>query len=55
MLLVTMSDGGSSHIRSVCFVVPTYNEADNIEAIVRQILGLAGEDLTVHLVVADDN
>ncbi len=55
MLLVTMSDGGSSHIRSVCFVVPTYNEADNIEAIVRQILGLAGEDLTVHLVVADDH
>ena len=42
-------------LRSACFVVPTYNEADNIVSIVKQILGLAHEDLAISLLVVDDN
>ena len=35
--------------------MPTYNEADNIVSIVKQILGLAHEDLAISLLVVDDN
>ncbi|MDG2277098.1 MAG: glycosyltransferase family 2 protein [Pseudomonadales bacterium] len=49
-----MVDGKSSPIRSACFVLPTYNEAQNIVAIIRQILVLDHANLTVQILVVDD-
>ncbi|NKB99201.1 MAG: glycosyltransferase [Pseudomonadales bacterium] len=50
-----MADGKSSPIRSACFIVPTYNEAENIVAIIRQILGLERAYLSVQVLVVDDS
>ena len=50
-----MVDGKSSPIRSACFVLPTYNEAQNIVAIIRQILVLGHANLTVQILVVDDS
>lgn len=44
-----------SAVRSACFVVPTYNEADNIIPLIDQILGLADQDLNIRVLVVDDN
>ena len=42
---------------TACIVLPTYNEADNIEAIIKKIFSIQSEIHThhLHVVVADDN
>ncbi len=44
-----------SNIKSprVCIIIPTYNEAENIEKLVRQILDLAIPNLSI--IIVDDN
>ena len=43
-------------ISSVCFVVPTYNEAENIAPMVRQLLAIADslQPIAVKILVVDD-